>query len=141
MAHDEATPLLVQTGPGGRRLIVGQLSWSPRVVDDPETGRRVPLDGDFTPFCITIEGTEHLVIAGTGSDIDDRVEVRFFDGVETYPVRNRVWMTFPTPFTSSTRVTVVWYDDAGAERKRVKSPLLTPDTLEPVFGPGWKFYA
>ena len=141
MTHEAAAPLLVQTGPGGRRLIVGQLAWSARVIDDPATGVRVPLNGDFTPFCITIDGMLHLVVAGTGSDIDDRVEVGCFDGVEIYPVRNRVWMTFPTPFKTSTRVTVVWYDDAGAARRRVESPLFTPDTLEPVLGSSWKRYA
>jgi hypothetical protein len=145
MSH-EARKLLVLTGPSGRTVAVSHLPAEGRfVADDISDGRRLgDLNGDLMPFLIAIDDAPHIVFAGVvlgpGADQVDIVSPGIAGIHQTCHVRNQVWMTFPEPFTPGVAITATWRKDEkvlfeiGPER-------ITPDALEPLFGPDWTRYA
>jgi hypothetical protein len=50
-------------------------------------------------------------------------------------------MSFPAPFEPGMTITAVWQAEDRSELFRVASPPLTPDRLDPLFGPEWTAYA
>jgi hypothetical protein len=96
------------------------------------------------PFLVTIEDAPFIVFAGTViSPGADRVDITSpgFTGVhQTCHVRNRVWMSFPEPFTEGMVITATWRDGDRALFERKSEPLRS-DALEPIFGPEWTSYA
>jgi len=142
---DDPRQLLVLTVADGRVLTISAEAEA-FVVDD--TGRRLgEISGDFTPFLVSLDGAERLVLAGVlgGGDRTARVTVTFAHDTQTVLVARRphagVWMTFPTRFEPGSVVTVSGQDESGEQRWLVNSPPLSADRLEPVFGPAWTDYA
>lgn len=116
------------------------------VVED--AGERLgEVQGDVTPFVVSIDGSPHIIAAGAvgGGDRAARVLVEFPHDTQTCPIAKSehigVWMTFPEPFQEGMAISAVWHDDAGRELWRIESQPLTANRLEPIFGPRWTGYA
>ena len=143
---EQARKLLVVTGPAGRTFAVSELPDSGRfVADDLQEGRCLgDLNGDLMPFVVTIERAPFIVFAGTvlspGADRVDITSPGFTGAHQTCHVHNRVWMSFPEPFTEGMVITATWRDGDRALFERESDPLRS-NALEPIFGPDWTSYA
>src|SRR5688500_2964234 len=111
---EEARKLLVVTGPAGRTFAISELPDSGRFVADDlaESQPLGDLNGDLTPFVVTIQDAPFIVFAGTVlSPGADRVEITSpgLTGIhQICRVHNRVWMSFPEPFIEEMVITAVW---------------------------------
>lgn len=94
---------------------------------------------------VTIHDAPFIVFAGTvlspaGADRVDITSHGFTGIHQTCRVRNRVWMSFPEPFTEEMVITAIWREGDRVIFERQSEPLRS-DALEPIFGPGWAPYA
>jgi hypothetical protein len=144
---DDALRLLVLTGPAGRSFAVSELPDSGRfVADDLDESRRLgDLNGDLTPFLVTIQDAPFIVFAGTvlspgGADRVDITSPGLAGIHQACHVRNHVWMSFPEPFTDGMVITATWREGERVLFERQSEPI-RPDALEPIFGPSWTSYA
>ena len=137
--------LLVVAGPAGRSFAVSDLGDAGRLAaDDLVEGRRLgELYGDLMPFLVTVDGAQFILCAGAvhgmGVDIVELTSPGFSKVHQVCRVKNDVWMSFPEPFVEGMVITATWRD--GDRVLFTRQAELTSNALEPIFGPGWKFYA
>ena len=109
------------------------------VVDDLDAGVELGDAGaTCRPFLVDIAGEQHVLFAGTADFSDQQ-----FTAVNGhwYPIRDEVWMSFPTPFGPGMVAEIAGLDGDGNELFRLLSAPLEPGRLEPLFGPKWKTLA
>jgi hypothetical protein len=133
--------LLVVGGPAGRSFAVSRADAGRLVAEElPERCYLGDLNGDLMPFVVTIDGAPHVLFAGaTIGMAADGVSISSPGGDQLCRSKNDVWMSVPEPFTEGMVINARWLD--GERVLFERSATLHAAALEPVFGPGWTFYA
>jgi hypothetical protein len=113
------------------------------VLDDLDEGSRLgEASADLNAFLITSASAPLIVFAGPAErSTHERTVIVTKDDEHTCPVKNGVWMSWPSPFTAGMQVTAIWQDKDQRELFRLTSPPLHPGRLPPMFGPRWVTYA
>ena len=138
---DASRTLLVVGGPAGRSFAVSKAD-AGRLVAEELPARRYlgDLNGDLMPFVVAIGGAPHVLLAGaTIGMAADRVAISSPGGEQLCLSTADVWMSVPEPFTDGMVIDATWLH--GDRVLFERSATLHAAALEPVFGPGWTFYA
>jgi hypothetical protein len=133
--------LLVVAAPGGRSFAVSRGD-AGRLVAEELPARRYlgDLNGDLMPFVVGVDDAPHVLFAGATIGMAADAVAISWPGDDVFcRVKNEVWMSAPKPFTEGMVITATWLD--GEKVLFERSATLAGAALEPVFGPGWTFYA
>jgi hypothetical protein len=130
-------PLLIVNTADDRTLTVARRLDGGLVVHEGDR-ELAEIRGDVTPFLF--DGSIALAGAVDGPEAHS-VMIAGPDVLDYCRICDRVWMSFPRPFTPGMQITATWRAEDGRELFRIESPPLHADQLVPMFGPTWTGYA